>query len=503
MPPLLEVKNISKRFGPVQALDDVSFALNTGEILGIVGENGAGKSTLIKILGGAYRPDSGEILLDGKPVTIESPEDGLNLGFAVIYQELSLVPELSVAENLFLGHLPTKSFGSVDRKALLNRSKNLLKRIQMDMSPKQRVSTLRIDARQLIEVGKALSRDVRILIMDEPTSSLDEKEVAHLFSVVRSLKEGGVAVIYISHYLEEVFEICDRVMVLRDGEEVGIRPVQDWKPSEIVRAMVDRSIEDFYPKVAVTPGDDVLAVQDLSLAGRVTGASFAVREGEIVGLAGLPGSGVSDVMQMIAGILKPTSGAMTLLGRPYTPGSPRAAIVKHVGYLPEDRKEKGLFLEFSIERNVVVSILDKLSTSGVVHPREMSQVAQKAMIDYRVKAPGVGTPVRDLSGGNQQKVLLARVGQVAPRLQVMNDPTRGIDVGAKVEVYERIGDYVQQGGAVLLLSSELPELIGISDRIIVFRDGRQVAEIARDDFSQDLIMAYAAGANDTNNGGNQ
>ncbi len=501
MPPLLQVKGVSKRFGPVQALDNVSFSLDAGEILGIVGENGAGKSTLIKILGGAYHPDAGEILLDGRQVTIESPEDGLNLGFAVIYQELSLVPELSVAENLFLGHLPTGILGSVDRKVLLERSAALLERIQLDVNPTQRVSLLRIDARQLIEVGKALSRDVRILIMDEPTSSLNEKEIAHLFAVVRSLRETGVAIIYISHYLEEVFALCDRVMVLRDGQEVGIRDVQDWTPAEIVRAMVDRSIEDFYPKATVQPGAEVLTLRNLSLTGRVENASFTVREGEIVGLAGLPGSGINEVMQMVAGILEPTSGEMTLLGQPYTPTSPRAAIARQVGYLPEDRKEKGLFLEFSIEKNVVVSILDRLSTWGVLHLRTMAGVARDAMKTYRIKAPGVKTPVKDLSGGNQQKVLLARVGQVAPRLQVMNDPTRGIDVGAKVEVYERIGEYVQQGGAVLLLSSELPELIGICDRIIVFRDGRQMADIPRNEFSQDLIMTYAAGTADANNGG--
>jgi len=490
--PLLEMNHISKRFGAVQALQDVSLTLEAGEVLGIVGENGAGKSTLIKILGGAYQPDAGTINLNGNPVAISNPEIGLNLGIAVIYQELSLVPGLSVAENLFLGHLPQQGF-AVNRAELMQRSLKLLDRIHLNVKPRQRVADLRIDVRQLIEVGKALSRDVRVLVMDEPTSSLNEEEVQNLFAVVRHLLEDGVAVIYISHQLEEVFEICTRVMVLRDGREIDTRPIADWTPDQIVEAMVDRPIEDFYPKADVPIGDVILQVSDLSLSDRVENATFAVRSGEIVGLGGLPGSGITEVAQIIAGIRRPTGGSMTLQGQPYVPKSPRSAIRSHVGYVPEDRKEQGLFLEFTIRRNIALSILSKLSKFGVVNNAATKQIAQRAVADYRIKAPGIDAPVNSLSGGNQQKVLLARVGQAKPKLMVMNDPTRGIDVGAKVEVYDRIGEFVRQGGAVVWLSSELPELIGISDRIVVFREGHQMADIPRSDFSQNIIMSYAAG----------
>ncbi len=497
--PLLTMTNISKRFGAVQALQDVSLTLDAGEVLGIVGENGAGKSTLIKILGGAYFPDAGTIVFDNEPITIDHPESSLSRGITVIYQELSLVPELSVAENLFLGHMPHNALGGIKRTELMNRSRALLERIQLDVSPRQRLADLRIDARQLIEVGKALSRDVRILVMDEPTSSLNEKEVQHLFSVVRHLKAEGVAIIYISHHLDEVFEICDRVMVLRDGKEVDTRPTADWTPTQIVEAMVDRPIEDFYPKATVPIGDVVFRADGLSLNDRVQNVSFDIHAGEIVGLGGLPGSGIAEVAQIVAGIRRPTGGSMTLQGQKYNPQSPHNAIQSQVGYVPEDRKEQGLFLEFSIRRNIALSILSSLSKFGVVNNKSTEKIAQKAIVDYKIKASGTGAPVKSLSGGNQQKVLLARVGQSDPILMIMNDPTRGIDVGAKVEVYERIGEFVQEGGAVLLLSSELPELIGISDRIVVLRNGQKIADIPRNEFSQNVIMSYAAGTSGGNN----
>lgn len=497
--PLLTMTNISKRFGAVQALQDVSLTLDAGEVLGIVGENGAGKSTLIKILGGAYFSDTGSIVFDGESITIDHPEYSLSRGISVIYQELSLVPELSVAENLFLGHMPRNALGGIKHNEVMQRSRTLLERIQLDVSPRQRLADLRIDARQLVEVGKALSRDVRVLVMDEPTSSLNEKEVQHLFSVVRNLKAEGVAVIYISHHLEEVFEICDRVMVLRDGKEVDTRPTTEWTPTQIVEAMVDRPIEDFYPKANVPIGDVVFRADGLSLNDRVQNVSFDIRAGEIVGLGGLPGSGIIETAQIIAGIRRATGGTMTLQGQPYHPQSPHSAIQSQVGYVPEDRKEQGLFLEFSIRRNIALSILSKLSKFGVVNNKSTEAIAQKAIVDYKIKAAGTGAPVKSLSGGNQQKVLLARVGQSDPILMIMNDPTRGIDVGAKVEVYERIGEFVQQGGAVLLLSSELPELIGISDRIVVLRNGQKIADIPRNEFSQNVIMSYAAGTSGGNN----
>ena len=497
--PLLTMTHISKRFGAVQALQNVSLTLDAGEVLGIVGENGAGKSTLIKILGGAYFPDTGTIVFDNETITIDHPESSLSRGISVIYQELSLVPELSVAENLFLGHMPRNPLGGIKHAELMDRSRALLERIRLDVSPRQRLADLRIDARQLIEVGKALSRDVRVLVMDEPTSSLNEKEVQHLFSVVRHLKEEGVAVIYISHHLDEVFEICDRVMVLRDGREVDTRPTADWTPTQIVEAMVDRPIEDFYPKATVPIGDVVFRAEGLSLNDRVQNVSFEVRAGEIVGLGGLPGSGITEVAQIAAGIRRPTGGTMTLQGQNYNPQSPHSAIQSHVGYVPEDRKEQGLFLDFSIRRNIALSILSKLSKFGVVNNKSTEQIAQNAIADYKIKAAGTGAPVKSLSGGNQQKVLLARVGQSDPVLMIMNDPTRGIDVGAKVEVYERIGKFVQEGGAVLLLSSELPELIGISDRIVVLRNGQKIADIPRNEFSQNVIMSYAAGTSGGNN----
>ena len=496
---LLSMHGISKRFGPALALQDVSLELDAGEVLGIVGENGAGKSTLIKVLGGAYQPDAGEIILDGEPVQIRTPHDGLSHGIAVIYQELSLVPELSVAENLFLGHLPSGPLGATKQAELNRRSQEIIDALNLDVKPGDRVASLRIGVRQLIEVGKALSRTrrARILVMDEPTSSLNEAETAQLFAVVRQLKADGIGIIYISHYLDEVFEICDRAMVMRDGKVVGVRPTDEWTPDQIVHAMVNRPIEDFYPKARVDLGEPLLEVSHLNLRDRLKDVSFSVRSGEVLGLAGLPGSGTSKLGEIVAGARRPTSGSMTLHGRNYVPRSPGKSIVAGVGYVPADRKKEGLLLDFSVAENITLSVLPVLSRLGVVNMRRKQQTAVTAIQDFGVKTNSPKTPVHSLSGGNQQKVLLARVHQPDPKLMVMNDPTRGIDVGAKVEIYERIGEFVQAGGAVLLISSELPELIGISDRIAVFREGRLVAELVRAQFSQHLIMSYAAGADET------
>ncbi len=495
--PLLSMKHISKRFDAVQALQDVSLSMEAGEVLGIVGENGAGKSTLIKVLGGVYQPESGAIALDGQPVEIDTPQMGLKLGVAIIYQELSLVPNLSVAENLFLGHPPRGPLGNMRRGEAHQRSREILQRLHLDVDPRMRVANLRIGVRQLIEVGKALSRShrARVLVMDEPTSSLNESEISHLHHVVRDLKADGVGVIYISHHLEEVFDICDRVMVMRDGQVVDTRPTAEWTSDEMIEAMVNRSIDEFYPKVDVALGEKVLDVSHLQLSGWLHDVSLTVRAGEVVGLAGLPGCGAFELGQIVGGVRRANGGVMRWQEKVYAPRSPTAAIQAGIGYVPGDRKKEGVLVDFSVRENVTLSVLSQLARWGIVDRKRRQESALQAIESYRIKAESPSVPVKSLSGGNQQKVLLSRVELPQPKLLIMNDPTRGIDVGAKVEIYERIGEFVQQGGAVLLISAELSELIGISDRIVVLRNGTIKAELPREECTQQLILSYAAGAN--------
>ncbi len=492
MAPLLEMRGVRKAFLGVTVLSDVSLRLDAGEVLGIVGENGAGKSTLMKVLAGIYRPDGGSVLIDGRPFEPRDPRDALTAGIKVVHQELSLFPDRTVAENIFAGALPRTPFGTVRTGRMMRDARAVLARIGLAVSPSARVRSLSLAQRQLVEIGRALSQAARIIVMDEPSATLTGHEVAFLMSTVRALKAEGVGIIFISHHLDEVFAACDRIAVMRDGRSVDDRPTADWTEAGVVQAMVNRPIEAFYPKRDIALGAVLLDVQGLGSAGRFEGVSFQVRAGEIYGLAGLVGAGRTEVLKTIFGLLPPAAGRIAVEGRPFRPRDPRAALRRGVVLTPEDRKGEGLVLPFPIRTNLAMSTLGAMSRFGVVSARAVARLAEKSIASLRIRATSAGQEVRRLSGGNQQKIVLARAISVGPRVFMLDEPTRGVDVGAKVEVYNLIGELAAGGAAILIVSSDLLELLGLCDRIGVLRAGRFAGEVPREEFSQERVMSLAA-----------
>ena len=497
MAPLLDMRAISKSFPGVRALDRVDLTLGRGEVLGLVGENGAGKSTLMKILAGVYRPDAGAVLLDGQPFAPRRPRDALDAGVVVIHQELSLVPDRSIADNLFLGNLPRGPLGFVRRAQRDRDARALLARVGLNLPPGRPVRSLGIGARQLVEIARALSRRARVIVMDEPTAPLSEGEVRLLFRTVAALKAAGVGIVFISHHLEEVFAVCDRVTVLRDGRAVETRASADWTRSALVQSMVDRPIDAMFPKADVPIGPALLEIEGISVPGRVENVSFAVRAGEIVGLGGLVGAGRTEVLKAVFGALPGGAGRVSVAGRAVAGGGarwgPRRAMAAGIAFVPEDRKAEGLILAFSLRDNVALSTLGRLAWGGAfVSARRVSAAARRAVEALRIRTPGIARPVGGLSGGNQQKVVLARALQVRPRVFLLDEPTRGIDVGAKVEVYRLIGELAAGGAAVVIASSDMLELLGLCDRILVMRAGRLAGEVGRAEFSQERVMQLAA-----------
>ena len=489
---LLDMQDVSKAFLGVPVLTDVSMTLRTGEVLGIVGENGAGKSTLMKILAGIHRADGGSIQLDGKAFDPHSPRDALAAGIKVVHQELSLFPDRTVAENIFAGVLPRTRFGTIRRRRLLHDTLSVLKQVGLDIAPSARIRSLSLAQRQLVEIGRALSQKARIIVMDEPTATLTGHEVEFLMGTIRALKADNVGVIFISHHLEEVFAICDRIAVMRDGRSVDVRPTAEWTESTMVQVMVNRSIDKFFPKQDIAPGEVLLDVKRLTSKGHFSDVSFTVRAGEIYGLAGLVGAGRTEVLKTIFGVLPVTSGHIQVGGEVYEPRSPRQSLQRGVVLTPEDRKLEGLVLPFSIRSNVAMSTLGSLSRWGILSSRAVAALAEASIRSLRVRTTSAGQEVRRLSGGNQQKVVLARAISVGPRVFMLDEPTRGVDVGAKVEVYNLIGELAAKGAAILIVSSDLLELLGLCDRIGVLRAGRFAGEVARRDYSQDRIMSLAA-----------
>ena len=486
---------ITKRFPGVVALDNVDLGVRSGEIHALIGENGAGKSTLIKILAGAIRADAGEFRLAGRLVAQPTPAVMQRLGLSVIYQELNLVPYLSVGRNIFLGQEPTRAPGVIDFKTMNRRSRELLAQLGASLPPEQIVATLGIAEQQLVEVAKALSRDVRILVMDEPTAPLSEAESATLFEVVRRLRDRGVTVIYISHRLEEVFKLADRVTVLRDGRVVGTHNVADVDRDALVRLMVGRDVQDHYPKVTVTPGAVLLRMT--GLPGREPGrndAELIVRAGEIVGLAGLMGSGRTALVRQIFGAEPLRQGRVEVDGRSVVFHSTRQAIRAGIGMIPEDRKAQGLVLDRPVTDNISLPVLERLSVGPVLRRRAIQEMVSGFMRSLDIRAHSTGQIVRTLSGGNQQKVILAKWLASESRLLIMDEPTRGIDVGAKAEIYHLINRLVREGKGILLISSDLPELLGLCDRVIVVYGGRLVAQFDRRDAVAETIIRYASGA---------
>jgi ribose transport system ATP-binding protein len=484
---------IRKEFPGVVALDGVDLDVLRGEVHVLLGENGAGKSTLVKILSGACHKDAGAISIDGAEVEIDGPRHARELGIGVIYQELTLVPTLSAAENILLGREPRRGFGLVDRRRLRHTARQALDQIGASFDPRRLVASLTVAEQQLVEIARALSLDARVLIMDEPTSALSERETQTLFATIRRLTGRGVAVVYISHRLAEIFEIGDRVTVLRDGRHVATREIRGADRRELVRLMADRDVEDQIPKRSVPIGEEVLRVDGLRRGGVLHDVSFTVRAGEVVCLAGLMGSGRSDVARSVFGADAPDAGEIHIRGRRRHIRSPREAIRAGIGFVPEDRKGQGLVLGLSVRENIALPVLRLLSRIGVVRGRAERELGIRFVRELRVKTPSPEHRVRDLSGGNQQKVVLAKWLACNVRVLVLDEPTRGIDVGAKQEVYQLINRLAAEGTGILLISSELPEVIGLADRVIVMREGRAVTELARADASAERIMASAVG----------
>ena len=499
----LEMRDIVKEFPGVRALDGVDLELAGGEVLALVGENGAGKSTLINILGGRWPAGSftGEIRIDGRPAAFSGPNDAIESGIAVIHQELQLVPDLSVAENLFLGRLPTR-FGLLNRRQMLARARSVLERYGFDMDPAVPVRQLSVGRRQLVEIARALDRNARILVLDEPSSALTEVETDRLLTILDGLRASGVATIYISHRLDEVFQIADRVTVLRDGRTVGSLSRAEATPATVVRLMVGRDLGDLYPRTDHRRGDVLLEVRNLvvprAATGRprqVDGISFEVHAGEIVSLAGLLGSGRTETLLGIFGAVD-RDGTVTVDGRVLAPGRIDLAVRAGVALVTEDRKQTGLVLDFAARTNIALANLDSLAPAGLVDRRREREMADRFAAELQLRPPRTDRPAKSFSGGNQQKIVLAKWLARRPKLLLLDEPTRGVDVGAKAEIFAIIERLREAGAAIFMVSSDLLEVIGVSDRILVLHEGVLECELPGKGATQEAIMALATRAAD-------
>ncbi|AQZ64347.1 Predicted L-rhamnose ABC transporter, ATP-binding component [[Actinomadura] parvosata subsp. kistnae] len=496
-PPILSLRDVSKSFGAVRALQNVRLDLWPGEVHGLVGENGAGKSTLVKILAGAHQADTGTLTVDGKELRLTGPGDAQAAGIAVIYQEPTLFPDLSVAENIFMSRQPLRSLRRIDARAMRAATAELFARLGIQLDPDRPARGLSIADQQLVEIAKALAFDARILIMDEPTAALSGVEVERLFSVVASLREAGAAVLFISHRFDEIFALCRRVTVMRDGRWVSTGPASELTVEELVRRMVGREVSSLYPKTATAPGEARLEarleVRGLTRHGAFTGVSFTLHAGEIVALAGLVGAGRSEVARAVFGVDRYDEGEVLAGGKPLPKGDTAAAIAAGLALVPEDRRQQGLVMELSVERNATLTRRWSLSRLGLLLGGGERAAAREWSERLRVKTARLTDPVSTLSGGNQQKVVLAKWLSTQPRVLIVDEPTRGIDVGTKAEVHRLLSELAGQGVAVLMISSELPEVLGMADRVLVMHEGRLAAEIPRARADEESVMLAATG----------
>jgi ribose transport system ATP-binding protein len=491
----LRLVGISKSFPGVKALNNVHLNVRKGEVHGLVGENGAGKSTLMKILSGAYVKDEGEIFWQGEKVEINKPKDSEELGIAIIYQEFNLVPQLSISENIWLGREPlaNKALQLIDWPEMHKRTKKLLEELNLDFDPKRPVAGLGVASQQMVEIAKALSLNAKLLIMDEPTSALSKNEIDQLFSVIHALKEKGVSIIYISHHLDEVFEICDRGTVLRDGNYVATIDPKQTSKDELIQLMVGRTLDQQYPKVKAKRGEEVMRVEHLNRDGVLKDINFSAYAGEVLGISGLVGSGRTELVKAIFGADPIDSGKIFIFGKEVQIKSPQSAIEAGMGLLPEDRKYEGLVLKLSVKQNVSMASLDKLLKRGMLQLNIEKSKVMDFIDKLRILTPSIEKEVQNLSGGNQQKVVLAKWLASQSRILIFDEPTRGIDVGAKVEVYNLMNELVKNGVAVIMVSSEMPEILGMSDRIMVIHQGELACVINCEEATQEKILSAAMG----------
>ena len=486
-------ENITKRFPGVQALDDVSLEIARGSCHALCGENGAGKSTLGKILAGIYEPDGGRLFVDGREVAFTGPRDALAAGVGMVHQELAFCANLSIAENLCLAALPSER-GFVERSELSKRANTMLAEIGAELDVSRPLGELTTAQQQIVQIASAVGSGARVVVFDEPTSSLSQVDAERLYELIDRLKQRGVTCIYVSHRMPEVFRLCDAVTVLRDGRHVGTRPSRELSETDLVQMMIGRAVSEYFPRPRRTAqSEELLRVDALSLPGKFEDVSFTLHGGEVVGLAGLVGAGRSDVAAALFGIEPAASGSIRVGGRVASVRTPREAIELGIGLVPEDRKRQGLVQSESGLRNTSLTILDRLSRFSWIDRARERGIAQQYFDRLRVRAPSVDTVVAGLSGGNQQKIVLARWLAAQSKILILDEPTRGVDVGAKAEIHALIGELAEQGAAILLISSELPELLNLSDRILVLRAGRMVGEVARADASQERLLRLMAG----------
>ncbi len=491
--PILELSGITKSFPGVKALDGARLQLFPGEVTALIGENGAGKSTLVKIITGIYQPDGGEMRLDGKPLVLRSPEEAFTAGITAIYQETVLFEELSVAENIFLGHEPRRAGGLIDWSSMYARTRELLSSLEIGLDPRTILKDLSIAQRHVVGIARALSINARIVIMDEPTAALSRREIEDLYGIVRGLTAAGKAVLFITHKFDEIFAICDRYAVFRDGRFIGDGLIKDTDQDRLVSMMVGRSVEQIYTKRPVRLGGVVLEVDDLSHPTEFENISFSLRTGEILGFYGLVGAGRSEVMQALFGITRPSRGSVRLDGQELKIVSPRDAVRAGIVYVPEDRGKQGAVLQLPIVENIGLPQLDRLSRRGFVDMAGEFRLARQYGGRLQVKAASWSVPVDTLSGGNQQKVVIAKWLATQPKVIILDEPTKGIDIGAKAAVHEFTVELVEQGLAVIMVSSELPEVIGMSDRIVVMHEGHIKQVFTREQATPEAVVTAATG----------
>ena len=491
----IEMRGIDKSFGGNAVLKEAGFLLDHGEIHALMGENGAGKSTLMKILTGVYTKDAGQVIVDGQEVCYKNPQEAEKAGIVFIHQELNVLFDLTVEENMFLGKEIHGRFGVCDKKAMRAEVRKILDRLGVSIDPQQRMSELSVGQQQMIEIAKAVLVDAKVIIMDEPTAALTQSETEVLFQVVRSLKEKGVSIVYISHRMEEIFELCDRITVLRDGSYIDTKRIQDTDMNDVVKMMIGREIGERYPLREASIGEVVFKVEGLTCPGVFKDVSFEVHAGEVLGVSGLMGAGRTEIMQAIFGNMPHVTGKLFLNGEEIHNHNPGQAMKNGIGFITEDRKTEGLMLEESIRKNISLANLGRISRRGVLRKKEERELVQKGIEELHIKCFGPEHECGRLSGGNQQKVVFAKWIYTDPKVLILDEPTRGVDIGAKKEIYNIINDLAAKGVAIIMVSSELPEVLGMADRIMVVREGLVRGILSKEEADQENIMILATGGN--------